>query len=127
MLKAATLVRPIEDLQTSVFLGRAVHGNHATSHVGIQAVVVLVPVSVVLVPLPGATNVRLLHYYLVVEVINLVAEQFLRRADDAFAAHTGAVDIVVELIPNSQFTDAALAVASAVGFFHVDVGLRNLV
>src|SRR5438067_555853 len=60
MLNAAKEMRASENLQTAIVARGAIDGDHAARHVRIKTAV-LVPVSIILVPLPRPADVRLLQ------------------------------------------------------------------
>jgi len=127
MIETTTFVRTSENLQTTVLSGRPVDGNHATGHIRVQTMVMLVPISVILVPLPGTANQWFLDHHFVMEVINLIPQQFLRCTDDTFTFYTGAINIVMQVVVNSQLADPALGILAAMCFFHIAVGFCNSV
>ena len=63
----------------------AIDGDQATGQVGEQAAV-RVPVPVILVPLPGAADSRLLEDHLVVVMVDLAAQELLHGETIAAAA-----------------------------------------
>src|SRR3954454_24514603 len=87
-------------------------GDQATGQVGEEAAVV-VPVAVILVPLPGAADVRLLQDHLVMVVVDLAAEEELHGVDDPPAADERRVDVVVQVVVDRELDHAPLAVATA--------------
>jgi hypothetical protein len=91
MLGPAWLVRSTDDLQTAVFLCRTIDGDVVAGEMGKEDSV-LIPVAVVLMPGPRATNLRVLHNPLRVIVIRLVSEELRRSAHDGFGASDHPVD-----------------------------------
>jgi hypothetical protein len=82
MLDAPHFVRAAENLKAAVFARGRVKGDEAACHVRQQAAVV-VPVAVILVPLPGSPDERLLKHHLGVVVVDLPAQELLHSVDDA--------------------------------------------
>ena len=115
VIDPAHLVRALQDLEASVGAGRAIDGDQATGQVGEQAAV-FVPVAVILVPLPGAADPRLLEDHLVVVMVDLAAQEPLHGVDDPPAADERAVDVVAQSVADREPDDAALAVAAAGGW-----------
>ena len=59
MINPSQAMRAADDLQATVISISTVQRNHETQHVRAQAAVV-VPVTVILMPFPGATDMRVL-------------------------------------------------------------------
>jgi hypothetical protein len=91
VINAAEQMRSLHHLQAAVRAGGAVECDLAAREMWEDAAVV-VPVAVVLMPLPGATDERLLRGELGLEVIDRAAEQRLHGVDHAGAAGRHAVD-----------------------------------
>ena len=76
---------------------------------------VLIPVSVVLVPRPGAADLGVFHHHFGVVMVDFTAEQFLRGLYHPFAAGEHAVNSVAGMVPQRQPHRAAFAVGAAEG------------
>ena len=109
VIDPAELVRAPEHLQAAVFPRRPVERNVDAHHVGRETAVV-VPISEVLVPFPGAALVRLLHGHLVTVEIDRLADGVLGEVHHAFVARQEPVLVVPGLRPHFQERRLALPV-----------------
>src|SRR5262245_14140176 len=97
MIDATHQMRTLEHLQTTILPSGAVDSNQTAAHIGKQAIV-RVPVTVVLVPFPGASYKGFLEHHLVVIVIDLSSQKLLERFDDTQTTHERTIDVVFERI-----------------------------
>ncbi|OPZ06532.1 MAG: hypothetical protein BWZ08_02264 [candidate division BRC1 bacterium ADurb.BinA292] len=102
----SNLVGALENLQAAVLTRGAIDRDQAAQHVGIE-ITGFVPVTVILMPDPGAAGPRFLEHHLGVVVIYGVAEQLLGGVDDPRAAAEQTVDVVARDIPQRELADAA--------------------
>ena len=56
MVDSSEFVRAFDDLQTTIFLVGRSQGNHDADQLVGKQKLVLIPITIVLVPFPGATN-----------------------------------------------------------------------
>jgi len=119
-------MRALDHLEATVGLVRAVDGNHATGHIRIETRIELVPIAVILVPLPRPADERLLQHHLVMEMIDLIPQQRLHRIHHPVAADTGAVNVVVQFIPQPQPAHPALGILRRMRLVHIPVGLGDV-
>ena len=96
--RANESVRAFDYLQAAIFFGGLIDRDHDAGQIGGQ-VADVVPVSVVLVPLPRAADLRILHDHLRVVVPDRSAENLLHGADDSRTAGKHAVQVVSRIAP----------------------------
>jgi hypothetical protein len=113
VIHASNVVGATKDLQAAVLLRRSIDGNHAARQIRQQAAVV-VPVSVILVPGPGAPDARFFENHLVVEVIDLIAQEAFHCLHNAARADNRTIDVAfAKFIFYVDFHRAAFAVSPA--------------
>ena len=110
VLDPSQAVRTPDDLEATVRPVGPVHRDVATGHIGIQRLVV-VPVAVVLVPLPGSADAGFLDHHLVMVQVDLVAHEPFHRVDHPPAVADSVVDVLaVRVRRQPQLAFAALGV-----------------
>src|ERR1700747_1828635 len=92
---------PLDHLEAAIFASGRIDSNERAAEVGCEDAI-LIPVTVVLMPGPGATGLRIFHYHLRMIVINLALENPLGGVGDGFAARKNAVDRVTGLCPKGK-------------------------
>src|SRR5208282_5062518 len=107
-------MRTLDHLKAAVFASGCIDRNGCAAEIG-RKDAVLIPVTVVLMPGPGAAGLRIFHDHLRMVVINLVVENPLGRVDDGFAAREHAVDSVTGVVPKGKADNLAAAVVPSEG------------
>src|ERR1700757_4223204 len=105
---------PLDHLKAAIFAIGWIDSNERAAEIGCKDPI-LIPITVVLMPGPGATGLRIFHYHLRMIVINLALENPLGGVDDGFAARKHAVDRVTGLVPKGKANNLAAAVAPPEG------------
>src|SRR5205085_6526644 len=85
VVDAAEVVGAAEDLEAAILAGGGVDGDEGAGEEREQDAV-LIPVAVVLMPGPGATDAGVLHDHLGVVMVDLAFEDLLGGGDDRFRA-----------------------------------------
>ena len=120
------MVRSAKHLKATIGASRPVDGNHAARELGKKTAVVI-PVTIILVPLPGAPFAGLLIDHLVMIVVNLASQQLFHPVNDAIAAHERTFDVSAKLVVHRQPDDSTFPIATPRGLIHtIAIGARNL-
>ena len=109
VVHSAQLVRALHHLEAAVFTGRRINGHHHAAQIRIEHTI-LVPVPVVLVPGPCATDLGVLEDHLGMVMVNLPAQQLLDGVHYPVAAGEHPVNPVTRMIPEGQPNIVATAV-----------------
>src|ERR1700757_1540922 len=105
---------PLDHLKAAIFASSWIDSYERAAEIGCKDAI-LIPITVVLMPGPGATGLRIFHYHLRMIVINLALENALGGVDDGFAARKHAVDGVTGLVPKGKANNLASAVVPPEG------------
>src|SRR5260221_9188550 len=105
---------PLDHLKAAIFASGWIDSDERAAEIGCKDAI-LIPVTVVLMPGPGATGLRIFHYHLRMVVINLAVENPLGGVDDGFAARKHAVDGVTGVVPKGKADNLAAAVVPSEG------------
>src|ERR1700747_2478767 len=105
---------PLDHLKAAIFASGWIDSYERAAKIGCKDAI-LIPITVVLMPGPGATGLRIFHYHLRMIVINLPLENALGGVDDGFAARKHAVDRVTGLVPKGKTNNLATAVVPPEG------------
>src|ERR1700732_4254327 len=114
MVDSSEQLSPLDHLKAAIFASGWIDSDERAAEIGCQDAI-LIPVTVVLMPGPGATGPRIFHYHLRMVVINLALENPLGRVDDGFAARKHAVDRVTGLAPKGKAKNLPAAVVPPEG------------
>src|SRR3569832_317187 len=85
-------MRTSNHLQAAIFSIRPIDCYQTTRHVR-EKTTIRIPVAIVLMPLPRATDERLLQHHLVMIMIDLSAQQLFKRFNDTQAADERTINI----------------------------------
>src|SRR5271165_6497731 len=107
-------MRTLDDQKAAIFASGWIDSNRCVAEIG-GADAILIPVTVVLMPGPGAAGLRIFHDHLRMVVINLVVENPLGGVDDGFAAREHSVDSVTGVVPKGKADNLAAAVVPSEG------------
>src|SRR6266436_10168470 len=107
-------MRTLDDLKAAVFASGWIDSNGCAAEIGGEGAI-LIPVTVVLMPGPGAAGLRIFHDHLRMVVINLAVENSLGGIDDGFATRKHAVDGVTGMVPKGKANNLATAVVPSEG------------
>src|ERR1700730_1700133 len=107
-------MRTLDDLKAAVFASGWIDSNGCAAEIG-RKDAILIPVTVVLMPGPGAAGLRIFHDHLRMVVINLAVENPLGGVDDGFAARKHAVDGVTGVVSKGKADNLTAAVVPSEG------------
>src|ERR1700730_1855263 len=107
-------MRTLDDLKATVFASGWIDSNGCAAEIG-RKDAILIPVTVVLMPGPGAAGLRIFHDHLRMVVIYLAVKNLLGGVDDGFGARKHAVDGVSGVVPKGKADNLAAAVVPSEG------------
>ena len=116
MIYSTTMMRPRNNLQTAIFSGGRIDCNTYTCKQRTKNMV-LIPIAIILVPSPSATNFRILHYHFRMIMISLALKDFFYRANHALAPSKHSINPLPGVIPKSEFDSATFAISPSKGVF----------
>ena len=114
VLQAAQFMGAAQDLQAAVFNGAFIQRDEGAEHVW-ESEAIAVPVTVILVPFPRATAVRLLEHDLAVIKRDLFAHQDADRVHDTRRLRGGGPNIIAQFQPDGQFRRFATVIGVTLG------------